>query len=397
MNLLDAIVEGMDYPQDFPAMTPYAYAVPDMYKGLASEVGEYSGTQDLLRKLKLDWKVCEMPVYMQGTAENRLFPNKKALVRCDTGDPIDIVSSVFKVHQNEEILAGMVDVIDRIGAKVTKGGYIPDSGRVFLEAKALNTFNIGKRNLDDNPMAIGSMSNTGSRVGDILDLEFIVTGGHKPGTPRKIKAIAKRLSCSNSATILAAIGQFDKISHRTRITAETESKAQMAMAVVVEEFERYGVRCRALASIPATKAIQQAYLLRVVEPDLLGRIVNQQMLSGMEILSEIIERDEQFSRADGDWLLRCLDGAKRRGEDVKVPRIFRTINGVLDTQPGEVFTRGTLANAYHAVTYYVDHVSGRHGSQAAIESAMDGNGDRLKQSAFDAAIEFGKELEQIRG
>lgn len=69
-----------------------------LYRGLAHDVQGTSG-ESLLKKAKLDWRVCELPVMIQGKHEVRQFPGRKALVRCDNGAPIEIVSDRFKVHQ----------------------------------------------------------------------------------------------------------------------------------------------------------------------------------------------------------------------------------------------------------------------------------------------------------
>lgn len=404
MNILEQIIDNHGISTTTP-ISPVTTAMATLeglsvYRGFGRTVDTYSSDEELLKKLKLDWKVCERPVLVQGVTENRVFEGKKALVRCDNGDMIDIVSGTFKSHQNSEIIAGMGEVVDALGGRVRSGGYFPATGRVFVSAGLKMSFDVSKgdSNAAAHSFVKGAMGKDGVRNGDIVDLEVIITGGHKPGTPRKVKAVAKRRVCTNTATVCEVLAVIERVTHRRKITAQVLQEVEQAMQELAEQFEGYGHSLKALANVEASKALQQAYLMELTAPNLLGRIVNQQMLSGAELIQEILDRDEQFSRHDPEWFTRLVNReASRRGDDIEVPRIYGQINNVRDTQPGVEFTRGTLANAYNATTYFVDHLRGRQGGSAAIESALDGEGDKLKTRALRVATEFAQNVRQARG
>lgn len=80
----------------------------------------------------------------------------------------------------------------------------------------------------------------------------------------------------------------------------------------------------------------------------------------------------------------------------KLGRTAGEVMRVLQTQPGSSTAHGTLWNAYNAVTYHVDHVRGRN-ADTAVESALFGEGDRLKNSALELAMDYTERLQAVRG
>ncbi len=397
MSILDQVINATQ-TQPVPVAFPAPVAGVPVFRGYGQSIDGYTSDEELLNKTGLNWKVCERPVFVEGIKENRRFEGRKALVRCDNGDMIDIVNEGFKVHQNSEIVAGFGEIVKAIDGRVTAGGYFPGTGRVFLKVKGKNQFDITKGVQDgSHSFKQGDIARDGSKVGDLIDLEFVITGGHKPGTPRKIKACGTRRICTNMATVSMCLGLLNRITHKSRITAEVMKELEKVMMGIVTQFEGYGDTLKSLAELPASPALQQAYLMELTAPNLLGRIINQQMLTGAEIIGEIMDRDEQYSRHDPQWFTRLVNReAARRGDDIEVPRIYGQINQVRDEQPGVQYTRGTLANAYHATTYFVDHLRGRKGGSAAVESALDGDGDTLKTRALDVAVEFAGNVRTVR-
>jgi hypothetical protein len=395
MNILDQILEaGQPQPEvnqalalqmgemrDEAAQT-FGPQSSDLYRGFANRVGTYSSVQDILDQTKLNWKVCEMPVLVQGKTQNKVFEGKKALVRCDNGDMIEITSDTFKVHQNIEMVGAMLKAVEGVDAKVSKGGYFPESGKVFLEARLENKFSTtGAPSYAGHSFKKGAQAVDGSRVGDTLALDIVLTGGHKPGTPFKLKGIAKRLACSNGATIMEAFNLI-RLTHRQGMNMVDNDKLEKFHRDVVMSFNQYCEGYKLLTMLEATTAMQQAFILDVIgEENLVARAINRPALNGAALIAELVETDERKRAINGGWFLEAITDMKRKDTSIEVPRIFNRIEEVLNVQPGGNLTEGTLANAYNATTYYVDHLRGRNGS-AAVESALDGDGDRLKRTAM---------------
>lgn len=377
MNILDQIIEAGK-----PEAEKAILNSNDLYRGFANRVGTYNNVQDVLDQTGLNWKVCEMPVLVQGKTQNRVFEGKKALVRCDNGDMIEVVTDTFKTHQNIEMVGAMMQAVQGVEAKVTKGGYFPESGKVFIEARLENKFDATNApSIAGHSFKKGAQAIDGSCVGDILALDVMLTGGHKPGTPFKLKGIAKRLACSNGATIMEAFNLI-RLTHRQSLNMVDTEKLQKFHADVVASFNTYCEGYQLLSELEAPLAMQQAFILDVVgEESLIARAINRPALNGAALIAELVETDERKRAINGGWFLEALTDMKRKDDNIEIPRIFNRIEEVLSSQPGGNLTYGTLAHAYNATTYYVDHLRGRNGS-AAVESALDGDGDRLKRTAL---------------
>ncbi len=396
MSFLDQVVEATN------EMRNMEVNAPKLFRGLANPVGAFESTEELLTQAGLNWKVCELPILIQGTRENRLFDGKKALVRCDNGEPIEVVSEKFKVHQNAEMVVGMGEIIQAVNGKVNAGGYIPESGRVFLNAIADRKEDIAAPagGLGHN-FTQGAQGRNG-KVGDIVRMEFFVSGGHKPGTPLVIKARAMRLRCTNGATTSAMQTAF-KVTHRQAVTvAHIEQIHQWALDAV-KDWQSYIAHVRNL-NVRTRKAVQEAMILETVGGrELLDAAVavgvgkserEVSQMSGEAIIRQIIAADEgrlQVARGyDADWLLNDA-----KAKEVDIPRIATQVSATLGRQPGSEFTRGLLNDAYQGITYHVDHVRGRQGG-AAVESAIMGEGDRLKRSALVTATQYAEVLHSLQ-
>lgn len=393
MNILDQAIEATTAPSSplFSGNEGKTESANSLYRGFAKPVTNYSNLQGLLEQTGLNWKVCERPVLVQGKSENRLFEGKKALIRCDNGDMIDITSDTFRVHQNEEIVGAMADSLAAVNATVTKGGYFPDSGRVFLEARLSNNFTVNRPSGGFGHSFQKGAQGAQGKVGDMIALDLFVIGGHKPGTPFKMRGIAKRLVCSNGATVTEMMNMI-RLTHKQKMNAIDSSKLRDFHTQVIAAFEEYSEGYKLLNKAEASPAVQQAYLLDVIgEGDLLGKIVKRQSLTGADLIQEIVNRDEQLRTHNADWLLDTIRDLKRKDENLEVPRIHARINEVVNDQPGGHFTHGTIAHMYNATTYYVDHLRGRGGS-AAVADAIDGDGDRLKRSAMATGRQWAEVL-----
>lgn len=373
MSFLDEIIgitEGRIAPAPVPASIPTMDAsnAPALYRGYGADVAGYRTTDELLQRAGLNWRVAKRPVVVDG----RIYEPSEAVVREDTGDVVCIASSDFKLHQNSDMVAGLETMADALGVKVIAGGYLPTTGRVFLQCRS-----------DVSQDISGSGSNR--KVGDIVALEVMISGGHKPGTPFKVRGMARRLVCTNGATIAVASRNI-RITHRRSIGAQDVAALRQFSEQLVSQFQDYASVLSRASATQVTPAINQAFLAELTAPGLLAHILDVETTSGSELLERIIGLDEQQNGRNPDWMLDSIQHAKR-SNNVDVPRILNQIVDAQEVQPGARQTRGTLAHAYHGTTYYVDHLRGRAGS-AAVESAIDGAGDQLKTRAYDLVREW---------
>ena len=335
-----------------------------LYRGKAIELPENtSGLEQVLNAAHLNWKVCELPVMIQGKHEARAFPGRKALVRCDNGHPIEIVSDKFKVHQNDEIVGGLLDVVNAAKVKITHGGSLDGGAVVFLHGTLDKQFSVGRK------------------VGDIVRLDVRVKGGHRPGTPSELSAMAMRLVCLNGATF-ADRSMVVRVTHRQKFGGDNVARVREFIENAVNAFDIYGEKSQLLSSAAMNRDETKAYVIGLIQPEILRRAVDgvSELPSHAVIGREVIDRI-----VSSDMLMRTAVSMSKEAPGA------RTVNAILasvDSQPGAELARGKAWNAYNGVTYYVDHVRGRGEVDSAVESAISGEGATLKSKALDLAVEY---------
>lgn len=381
-TILDQIIDATPaFPLGDPAnrVTSTTRTVAPL-RGYATPVADPTG--DILAQTGLNWRVHELPVLVQGSRETRQIKNRKALVHGRTGDVIEVVSNDFKVHQNAEIVGGLADVITTAGGTVSGGGYILESGRVFLTGKLRAQADTSAR-----------------RLGDVTELEIVVSGGHKPGTPRIVKARALRLVCLNGLTVRDRLSNFvPRVTHRSAISSTDADTLRAWAEEVTGGFFQLARRLTRLQSTPATRAALDAVAVQATAgQDVLAALVGAPSLSGAALIEEILRRDERERESRGvvDWLLNPGPSNEARLAALRqVPHEAKRIAQHLDVQPGASYTRGTLAHVVNAASYWTDHVRGRNG--AAVESALFGDSERLKNSVLATAEQYVEVLEAAR-
>jgi hypothetical protein len=368
-----------------------------MFRGLALPIKDASTVEAILIQGGLNWEVCEAPVLyrMPGAANPNAvesMPSRKVLVRCDTGVPLEVVSETFKVHQNPTIVGSLKALADRAGVVVDAAGCMAGGARIFLSGYVDRKFDAAKGNTNPgHDFTPGAASRTGAKVGDIVQLRFIISGGHKPGTPTTIKAQAMRLVCTNGATVGGRECSV-RVSHQQKLDGDSLRRLEAFLSSVTDEFTAYEEKAVRLMGTPIPYEVNQAFVLELLQADLLEKVVRdhavvrpgQAHLSGHEILAEVLERRER-------GLLRPMQLADNSGE---LGRTVKDVISVFNTQPGADLAGNTMWNAYNAVTYHVDHVRGRS-TDASVESALFGDGDRLKNSALDLAVEYTERLRTL--
>lgn len=350
----------------------------ELYRGLANPVIDDGDLDGLLVQAGLNWEVCEAPVQyaLPNNPTLSVFDGRKVLVRCDTLQPIEVTSASFQVHQNKDIVKGLRNIARASGIRLDCGGALDGGGRVFLSGSVDMKFDAGRE----------------KQVGDIVQLRYLISGGHRPGTPTTLKAQAMRLACMNGATLVASQCAV-RVTHQQTLDANSVNRLVTFVENTQREFQRYEERAVKLMGTSIPYAVNQAFVLELLQDDLLEKVVRENSVitsnranrfTGAQILEEILERSER-------GLLSPMQLAANSG---KVGRTASEVLRVLNTQPGSDTARGTLWNAYNAVTYHVDHVRGRQ-ADTAVESSLFGEGDRLKNSALELAMEYTERLQTL--
>ena len=356
----------------------------NLFRGFAKRTPSGSSPEEFARIAGLDWTVSSRKLAYVGARQFVTIPKMQAIVRDDTGETVGVASDDFKLHQNNEIVRELQSLAVAGDIQLTHGGYFAKSSTVFA---------VGGVDMKEE---IGNAK----KKGDIVSLQFLVTGGHKPGTPRKVTAFALRLVCLNGACVSERRATLT-VSHRSNL-ADDKHGVKEFIESQVTEFKAYINKMRAIQATQASPAVQTAYLMALEAPELLSRVLEMPVgrterekagISGADILNKLIEQDERSSMSN--WLLfDALHYSKNVSKDERIPtpRIVSDITASIDRQPGAEYSVGTLAHPYHAYTHHLDHVTGRGDGEAAVTSALDGRGAARKQNALDLAVEWSEIL-----
>jgi phage/plasmid-like protein (TIGR03299 family) len=325
-----------------------------MYRGFDHAIKDTSSVDVILKQTKLDWKVCELPILIQGNKENRLFPGRKAIVRCDTGAPIEVVSDSFKVHQNTDIVGEMVNAAGAGGIQLTSGGSLNNGAVVFLHGTKNRQFDAGES----------------KKKGDIVRLDFRLTGGHRPGTPRKLMAVAMRLVCLNGMCVAANTGVIST-SHRKSLNSSDSTKMATFIEDAIAGFETFEEKAKRLMGFKFTREMTQGFVLELLQPKF------------KQDLKAVAGKD--FDDAvRGKFLLD--DILAKYPTELKIGRTSSNVLENVENQPGVELARGTAWNAFNAVTNFVDHKRGY--TEEGVISQFAGDGATMKNRALDLIVEY---------
>jgi phage/plasmid-like protein (TIGR03299 family) len=262
------------------------------------------------------------------------IPDRKALVRSDSGEYLSVVGKGYKVVQFSEVARTLVEAAGDVkGAFATAGTLGPVGIRGWL---------------------LGELPNPITVKGDPSPIRKYVLGttGHDGVTAIVIKNVATRVVCAN--TLGVALGERGGATWRIQHTANARvrlDEAGKAFAKLARSYERLGELANVLAITPFTGKQMQATVDRVMP----------------------VPKDDK-------------DHSRLEAERAKVIQLF-------DTAVGIERVRGTAWAALQGWTEFADHHrvvrdSGRENPQRArLASIWMGRAAGIKQAALTAIAE----------
>lgn len=87
----------------------------------------------LLDKTGLNWTVRQDEIQTVGGI---VIPDRKAIVREDTGQVLEVMGKDYFPYQNHELMELLYQVSNKTGLEVAKGGSFKDGARVFVQLKS---------------------------------------------------------------------------------------------------------------------------------------------------------------------------------------------------------------------------------------------------------------------
>lgn len=122
------------------------------WNGLGSDVSEARGIEDLRQKADLDWEVDRVPVFVANppvVADEavdyylREIPNRTAIVRTDTGQPLGVAGNYFRPIQNADsdwLIEGLWETGNLVPARA---GWIKGGQQTFLVGRMGDEWQVG--------------------------------------------------------------------------------------------------------------------------------------------------------------------------------------------------------------------------------------------------------------
>lgn len=302
-----------------------AYAGEVPWHGLGTKVDDNLSPAEMMKAAGLDWRVTKIPATAKIGGKN-VNVGWSALVRESDNKMLSVVPEDWNEVQNEEAFEFFREWVDAGDMEMHTAGSLEDGKRIWALAKTKEKFEV-----------FG---------GDLIEDYFLLSSPHKYGLAFEARSTKIRVVCNNTLTVAlknesqAAV----RLSHRRKIDID-EVKAMVGISKV--KLTAYKDLATYLGSKRAT-------------PD------------------NIIQYFKDV------FPLGTNDNEKKAA---KLSRAATQALGVLDTQPGAEYARGTWWPAFNAVTYVVDHELGRS-QDTRLSSAWFGYNRARKVKALEKAVEY---------
>lgn len=304
------------------------------WHGLGTIIEKPVGAIEFQEISGLNWQVSDSPIYTAGMIE---IPNKKAIIRNDTGIPLGVVGSDYVSIQNEVLFQTLKEL----------GEF--DTELVVETAGALGE--------GETVWALAKMPSLSLKMGeDVVDPYILLVNGHVGNQTMKMMPTTIRVVCQN--TLRMALKNSNNLSSGWSIKHSSNAMDRMLIAKnslkeVCLEWENTKKKIDILASTPMTDTT-----------------INE-LISGT-----FGESKSKSSR--GDTL-----------NDNRNNRIFEISKSDTCNVSG---TAGTLWAAFNAVTEYLDHDSilrSENKAEARFQNNLiDGPSVKYKENAWETVLEM---------
>ncbi len=330
---------------------------------LGVNVAEAVSAAEAIRLANLAWRVEKRPHYfLKSDGTYRINEDSYALVRADTEDVLGTVGTRYKVIQNQDGFDFLDTVRGEFGARFHTAGAIYNGAKVWMQCELPeHGFEVVR---GDEVQAFATFTNPHDGSGKAWCF---------PTTERIVCANTFR-TVSNDRT--AGLG----IRHTGNVrTAIGDARAALGMAV--REIDTF----KESADVMSRTAVDPDQFF----PDLLDQV--------LDITAADVRRGASALAAD--VLAAAVDksAAAYEAEEKRIRRQIRERSEIMAQLQDRYFgpknaiggIRGTAWGAFNTVTEYSDHTQpkGMKGNEAEklskrFESAVNGDGDQLKQTAF---------------
>ena len=285
--------------------------------------------EDAIRLAGLDWQVTLAPLF---SSAGELIPSHRATVRESDGKILGVVGQGYRPLQNAKAFSFFEPFLASGSCALEAAGSLKEGKRVWVLARIIGA---------DAEVV----------TGDWVRGYFLLSNSHDASQAVRAQFTSIRVVCMNTLNIAhhrAKRGFEDCL--RVRHTAGLEESLSLVQAATD----------MAAKTFSASLADYQRMAARRLHIDGFVRYVCD--------------------------VLEVPQGARRLGQMPKAwDTLLRAYHGGPGARIGGVF--GTYWGAYNAVADWVDHSRGVRGEDSRLDSAWFGSGLKLKQRAFELALQ----------
>jgi phage/plasmid-like protein (TIGR03299 family) len=309
----------------------HAYVGQKPWHGLGIEVPADIQPLEILRVAGLDWRVEEVPSYIDWDGK-KLPTGDKSLVRDIDGKILTSVSDNWRPCQNIEAFNFFQEFVDAGDMTMETAGSLNDGKLVWAMAKVKDTFELFN--------------------GDEVESYLLFSNPHEYGKSINIRFVAERVVCANTMAIALSekAKTFARFSHRREFNPDLVKEL---LGMSHGYMEKYKETATFLGS-------------KLYTPDSAKAFV-------MELFPVV-----QAAANKND---------KPRKEISKTAK--QILETVLDDQPGLKFARGSYWQLFNAVTFYTNHLAGRT-TDTRVNSLWYGSSANINIKALSLAAEYAK-------
>ena len=313
-------------PADIETM---AWTGQKPWHGLGHEVGKDITPEQMVVAAELDWNVSKTPFQNPVTKESS--ENYFVLVRDSDGKELSPCGHQYVPVQNRQALGFFKKFTESGDMTLETAGSLDGGRRIFVLAKTSESFSIKGK--------------------DKVDSYLLCYHPHIWGQSLKILWTPIRVVCSNTLTMALdekGTSEF-RMPHVREFDAGVQFQAEKALGLAHNRMATFKEQAETLASKEFTDKELWKYWIMLFQPSL---------------KNESNPTPEMFGRT-----LTLLN------------------EQLLHTQPGNTVAKNTWWQALNAVTFYLDHYSGRD-RDATMTSVWLGQKAALKRRALESAVKF---------
>lgn len=333
-------------------MYEMAYVGEKPWHGLGQELTPDAPLETWATEAGMDWTVQRSYVrYATGMSAAgpvlREWKDWHTLFRSDSGDPLGMVSSEYKVVQPRDVLEFFRDLLEVLGWKMCTAGTL-HGGRKFWAMADIN--------------ADYSLLGVDRLVGRLLFATAV------DGSMRNIiKNVVERVVCANTLAIaLGETGAVEvQVSHRSHFD---EAKVKKQLGIAVDSFQRFMKVAQDLCSKDMSPMQAEANTVALLAKD----------AKLQQAIAEVGARN----------VLRDRGEMQLEYQAVKQTSGYRKIMALFDGHArgaGLATADGTAWGWVNSVTEYYDHHFGARTVDNRMASAWFGFGDAQKKKALQLA------------